>query len=85
MNLPTPLVAASRRLTRSPPSTNPTNSRGSSRRFLRIGGTFGLLALVAVFVLGVGTGAALLLSNQAPTEDSVETGPQLPGDSSPGI
>ena len=83
MKLPTPLVAASRRLTRSPPSTNPTNSRGGSRRFRRIGGTFGLLALVAVFVLGVGTGAALLLSNQAPTEDSVETGPQLPGDSSP--
>jgi len=82
MKLPTHLLAASSRLIRSRPSTNPTN-RGGGRYSLRIGESFGLLAVVAVFVLGVGTGAALLLSNRAPDEDSVQTGPQLPEDSSP--
>jgi uncharacterized protein (DUF305 family) len=40
-----------------------------------------LLALVAVFTLGVGTGVALF-SNGAPDEDSVDTGSEMPGESS---
>jgi uncharacterized protein (DUF305 family) len=42
---------------------------------------FGLLALVVVFVLGVGTGATLL-SNEGAGEDSTQTGPEMPGDNS---
>jgi uncharacterized protein (DUF305 family) len=79
MKLLTNLLPTTLRLTRPHPGANPTN--GGASLSLRSGVIFGLLALVVVFVLGVGTGAALL-SNQAPSEDSMDTGPEMPSESS---
>jgi uncharacterized protein (DUF305 family) len=80
MKLPTTLLPASLRPTHPPSGTNPTN--GGALLSLRTGvPIFGLLALVVVFVLGVGTGATLLPNEEA-GEDSTETGPETPGDNS---
>jgi len=60
-------------------NTKPTH--GGTALSLRSGSIVILLALVAAFVLGMGTRAALF-SNGAPDEDSVDMGPEMPGESS---
>src|SRR5215207_1840186 len=83
MKILTHLLPTTLRRNRPRPGTKSTKDRGSLS--LRIGVIFVfLLAVVAVFVLGVGTGATLL-SNGAPREDSVETGPELPSESSAAV
>jgi uncharacterized protein (DUF305 family) len=81
MKLLTHLLPATLRRNRSRRGTKSTKDDGSLSLRTGVIFVFFLLALVDVLVLGMSTGAALL-SNRMPGEDSMNTGLEMPSESS---